>query len=299
MFNFRVQPLRIRQSQVGMAERSEEITAWLNFNATILFQEQDGVFMTRNFCSERPNKSLTNATSDIFFYKKKCPSEPFEHVCSNTDEQSKNEKLEKCCGNQFYHVSISKSLKQLIRRVKRLPCQKRKKNIVIFIKIGETGHHFAGLYYPFDEQRLELFDAGGSSLDIDEMRRVQYKTFQKLFGVDYIKEHEKLIIVSKYGFQNSVFDEYCQTWIYFYLYMRRIHCLSVQEFNCFMKNIVDVCGTEEESLNMDEKKSLGYTGLELTNQNRKCLFLITNFRKWFLNIYKKENDGFLSFRRRW
>ena len=284
MTSLRIQPLRLKQSQIGGAYRSEQITAWLNYNAQLLFNKNKLVYMTSNFNKLKPYLSETNASSDIFFHEKTYEKEPFEDVCSSSEYQMRNEVLIHTLTNKFYYVTISKSLISLIKYFKYLPFKERYKDICLFIKLGENGHNFAALYFPFKGKTIELFDAGGSSLDIVSMKEVQYNVFKYLFGENYERNPSKLIIISKQGYQDSLFDEYCQTWIYLYLYMRCYNKYTILDWNQFMSKYSIV------NHNFKENTNLGFTGTEMHNKNRLKLELITRFRKWFLNIYINSDN---------
>lgn len=287
----RIQPIRIRQSQIGSGLRSEEITAWLNYNSVCMFDKQDNVYITSNYDSVKPYVSTTNSSADIFFHKKDEEFDSFEECYSGNDEQRKNEIWCKSLTTDKYYASVSKSCVAILKQVNKLPKGKRTKDTVVFLKIAEDGHYFCLLYYPFDKKRIELFDGGGSSLDIFDMRAIQYRIFKYLFRQDYEENSHLLTIVTKLGYQHSMFDEYCQTWVYLYLYKRVLLGYSVEDWNQFMANFVscedlNVNETDVKLKKSREKTHLGYTGVELTNKNRHALSLITKFREWYLESHQ-------------
>ena len=113
------------------------------------------------------------------------------------------------------------------------------------------------------------------------MKQIQYDVFHYLFGIWYNtpKHSSKLTVVSKLGYQQSRFDEYCQTWVYLYLYKRCFCKLSFSEWHEFMSHY-EINNIE----NVHEKCNIGYDGTEITNPCAKKLQLIASFRDWFLHI---------------
>lgn len=284
MTKVRFQPLRIKQSKVGEAYRNEQATAWLNYQSYRLFKDVKNVHMTRNYDEHNPKVAITEFAADILFRKRAHPKETFEEVCTGTQKQEKHEVLLTSLTNPKYFVSVSKSALALIKKVTRV--RKKSKNTIIFLKISEDGHYFSALYFPFQQKRLELFDAGGSSLDIEEMKQIQYDVFHYLFGIHYNhpRHVNKLIIVSKLGYQQSHFDEYCQTWPYLYLYKRVFCQYSLSEWHTFMLQYII-----QNNENVKEKANVGFDGTETTNPNRKKLLLMTAFRDWFLHTDLSQN----------
>jgi hypothetical protein len=285
--SMRFQPLRIKQSKIGDGIRGDQETAWLNFRAFQLFRNHPHVYMTQNYDILNPTVATTNLAADIHYYEKKYPEQKFLKVCTSSDEQLQHEMFCSKLTNSKYHVSISRKAVRLVRNIQRRT-RDRSPQTVIFLRIYEDGHYFAAFYYPFDHNRLELFDAGGSSFDIPKMRKIQYDTFHYLFGIRYNhKRHSnKLKIISKFGYQQSTFDEHCQTWIYLYLY-KRFYCgLSIGQWKYFMRNYTATPQQMKKAVKI--KSSIGYDGMEMSNPYRKLLKLITQFRDWFLHSQVPE-----------
>ena len=206
----------MKQSQVGFGERSDSVTAWMNYIAFLLSVQYPNVYMTKNYEDRKPYISKTNSCADILFLKKGYKTETFEDASTSTIFLEENETFYPHLSNDHFHVCASKTLISLLKEISELP--NKPKETVVFVKIAEDGHYFCLLYFPFDNKRIELFDAGGSSLDISLMKSIQYGIFKELFGVNYRtrRNKKKIEVISKYGYQNSVFDEHCQTWVYLY-----------------------------------------------------------------------------------
>ena len=285
---FRIQPSRMKQSQVGFGERSDSVTAWMNYIAYLLSSKCSHVYMTQNYDPRKPYVSKTNSCADILFLKKENKNESFEDASTSTRIQQENETFYPHLSNEHFHVCTSKALIALLNHVSELPV--KSKETVVFVKIAEDGHYFCLLYFPFDNKRIELFDAGGSSLDIKLMKSIQYGIFKELFGIDYRtrRNKKKIEVISKYGYQNSVFDEHCQSCVYLYFYMRCCKNFTVKQWHLFMDSLKtpeeQTKNNKENSINPKEKTSLGFTGNELSNPNRYRFEMITIFHNWFTSI---------------
>ena len=115
------------------------------------------------------------------------------------------------------------------------------------------------------------------------MKEIQYSVFNYLFGIDYRlrRNKKKIIVVSHNGYQQSDFDEYCQTWIYLFLYLRRYKHLSISEWKSFMNQFECTFPTNTTT---KENTSLGFTGRELSNPHCHKMELISLFQTWFLSL---------------
>lgn len=277
----RFQPMRIKSSQVGCGERSDQITAWLNYQAYTLFSRHKHVHMTKNYDVHNPTVATTNFAADILIYEKQCPDQTFAETYTSTEKQSRYEIFCKNLSTDKYHVSVSQKAIAMIKRVSENTQQLSRKT-VIFLKIYEDDHYSALLYYPYNKH-VEIFDASGSGFEIVTMRSLLYNLLQLLFGIRYdVKKHsKKLKVISKRGYQQSVFDEYCQTWVYFYLYKRFFCNYSVDDWTSFMQHYAH---TPKKAIKgAPEKYTVGFNGLEMSNPYRKRLELITEFRDWFMH----------------
>jgi len=286
----RFQPTRIKKSKIGGGERSDEVTAWLNYQAYTLFARHKHVHMTKNFHIDNPTVATTNFAADILFYEKDYPEQSFDDIHTSTAEQMKYEIFCPCLSTDKYHVSISRKAIAMIKRVSK-ETKNVSQNTVIFLKVYEDAHYFALLYYPYNK-KVEMFDASGSGFEVVHMKNVLYDLLHMLFGIryDHKKHAKKLMIVSKVGYQQSIFDEYCQTWVYFYLYKRFFCNYSVDNWKSFMKGF---SATKKKSKVITEKHTVGFDGLEACNPYRKTLELITCFRDWFMHtsmISVKKNE---------
>lgn len=281
----RFQPVRIKQSQIGCGERSDQVTAWLNYQAYTLFARHDHVHMTKNYNPHRPSIAKTNFAADILFYEKDHPYQSYDELYTGTDAQKRYETFYPRLSTNKYHVSVSK---KAIAMVKRVSKQNSSPKTVIFLKMYEDDHYSALFYYPYNKH-VEIFDASGSGFELNHMRPVLHNLLFLLFGVRYNlrSNAQKLQVVSKCGYQQSVFDEYCQTWVYFYLYKRFFCNYSIHDWKKFIRRYSH---DNEKCGELVEKHSIGFHGLELSNPYRKRLELITKFRDWFMHTSMRRKE---------
>ena len=277
----RFQPLRIKQSKLGGGIRSDQVTAWLNYQAYTLFRRHTHVHMTKSFDAHHPTIAKTNFAADVMLYEKDSPDQSFDDIYTSTDEQRQYEIFCPSLSTDKYHVSVSKKAFALIKRVSK-NTQRMSRETVIFLKMYEDDHYSALLYYPYSK-RVEMFDASGSGFTMAHLKDVLYNTLHLLFGVRYNQKRyaKKLTVVTTVGYQQSVFDEYCQTWVYFYLYKRLFCEYSVDDWKSYIKGY----SRKKRRVNtdIDEKHAVGFDGLEASNPYRKRLKLITHFRDWFMH----------------
>lgn len=277
----RFQPMRIKKSKIGGGERSDQVTAWLNYQAYTLFTRHKHVHMTKNFDKHDPAVATTNFAADVMFYEKDHPNQTFDEICTSTEKQRRYEMFCTTLSTDKYHVSVSRKALDMIRRISKEKGA-RSPNTVIFLKVYEDDHYFALFYYPFSK-KVEMFDASGSGFEVPHMKNVLYNLLNLLFGIRYNQKRyaKKLTVVSKIGYQQSIFDEYCQTWIYFYLYKRFFCGDSLDDWNAYIARFSPKKRHMKKCI--EEKHTIGFDGFEASNPYRKMLDLITRFRDWFMH----------------